>query len=94
MDERMNHIARYGQIWFNFDQNGSFLNLHRKSETVIFQLQRLGLKQQAVSRGLSTSDHFLAKKLSKYRLKQPKYIVLGTPKKPDKIPKMAKIDFE
>ena len=38
---------------------------------------------------------FLAKKLSKYRLKQPKYIVLGTPKKPDKTPKkMAKIDFE
>ena len=30
---------------------------------------------------------FLAKKLSKYRLKQPKYIVLGTPKKPEKIPK-------
>ena len=39
---------------------------------------------------------FLAKKLSKYILKQPKYIVLGPPKKPDKIPNLAKIkiDFE
>ena len=46
-DKRLNDIARYGQIWVNFGQNGSFLNLSRKSETVIcFQLQRRGLKQR------------------------------------------------
>ena len=39
------------------------------------------------SRGISRLPIiFLAKKLSKYRLKQPKYIVLGTPKKPEKTP--------
>ena len=36
---------------------------------------------------------FLAKKFSKYRLKQPKHIVLGTPKKPDKIPKNGQNRF-
>ena len=35
----------------------------------------------------------LAKKLSKYRLKQPKYIVLGTPKNPNKIPKNGQNRF-
>ena len=58
------------------------------------KLQRLGLKQQAVSRGLSTSDRFSRKELSKYWLKRPKYIVRGTPKKSDKTPKMAKTNFE
>ena len=36
MDGRRNGIARYGQIWVNFYQNGTFLNLHRQSETMIF----------------------------------------------------------
>ena len=36
---------------------------------------------------------FLAKKFSKYRLKRPKYIVLGTPKKPDKTPKNGENRF-
>ena len=39
------------------------------------RLKRLGLKQQAILRGLSTSDRFSRKELSKYRLKPPKYIV-------------------
>ena len=46
------------------------------------------------SRGVSRLlTVFHAKKLSKYRLKQPKYIVLGTPKKPDKIPKNGQNRF-
>ena len=38
------------------------------------RLQRQGLKQQAVLRGLSTSDRFSRKEFSEYRLKPPKYI--------------------
>ena len=46
------------------------------------------------SRGVSRLPTvFLTKKLSKYRLKRPKYIVLGTPKKPDKIPKNGQNRF-
>ena len=36
---------------------------------------------------------FLPNKMSKYRLRQPKYIVLWTPKKPDKIPKNGQNRF-
>ena len=57
------------------------------------RLHRLGLKQQAVSRGLSTSDRFTCKELSKYRLKPPKYKVPGTPKKPDKTPRSGQNRF-
>ena len=52
--------------------------------------------EQAVSRGLSTSDRFSRKEIVKIQtFKQPKYIVMGTPKKPNKIPKKkAKINFK
>ena len=60
-DKRMSDIARYGQIWVNFGQNGSFLNLSRKSETFIcFQLQILGLKQK-----IANSKELIARKMRK-----------------------------
>ena len=36
-----------GQIWINFDKNESFLNLHRKSETVIFSTPETRLKTKS-----------------------------------------------
>ena len=47
MDEPMNDTATYGKILVNFGQNGSFLNLCRKSETVNFTTDTtVGLKQK------------------------------------------------
>ena len=40
---------------------GYFRIFAKKSETVILRLQRLDLKQQALSRGHSTSDRFSRK---------------------------------
>ena len=55
------------------------------------RLQRLGLKQQAVSRDLLTSDHFSRKELSKYRHKPPKYHLGGPLKSQTRHQKMAKM---
>ena len=55
---------------------------HTSSQFVFGQNGQNGENyQQAVSRGFSTSDRFSYKELSKYRLKPPKRIVQGTPKK-------------
>ena len=52
---------RYSQVWPKyFGQNGSFLNLRRKSETVIFRLQILGLKQN-----IANSKERIARKMRK-----------------------------
>ena len=46
------------------------------------------------SRGVSRLPTvFIPRKLSKYRLKPPKDIVLGNPKKPDKTPKNGQNRF-
>ena len=59
-------------------------------------LQRLfrETKNNKPSRGVSRLPTvFLQRKLSKYRLKRPKYIVLGNPKKPEKTPKNGQNRF-
>ena len=71
-------VTRYGQRWAKFK---ALMNSSKNQQARIAEVSRL-------------PTVFLTKKLSKYRLKPPKYIVLGTRKKPDKIPKMSKIVFE
>ena len=74
-------LAQFGEN----EQKGSIFKFLWKSENVTYKNPFFIFQnKQAISRGLSTSDSFSRKELSKYRFKPPKYIVRGTTKKPDK----------
>ena len=87
-------MANFRQFLAKFGKMGIFLKIaHGRFLSRLQALTNWEVSEQALSRGLSTSDRFSYKELSKYRLKPQKYIVQGTPKEPDKPPKNGQNRF-